>query len=372
MTSLRAKLLIPVILLLGTNLMLAANYAVGTCKPGLPSFSTISSAVSGVPSGSTVEVCPGTYAEQVFITQSLTLKGIASGNNSDVVIAAPTSGLTTIVSIFGLTVAPQVAVSAGPVNISNITVDGTGNGVTCPTWLAGIFYGDGSSGIVNAVTARNLSTLSCATSIGAWLEGNSGESITVENSSFHDIDNSSVLTNGSFSPTVKANSMEAAFIQVQWAGGPGSVTGNVMNGGSVGVLIEAPGSVSGNTITNSGTYGIWVPFSVGGGLMATSNKISNVPTGIYSSDSGDTYKGNTITKVGTAVEFNCTSPTVVSNAITDATTGLDQVPASFSAANSFNSVATIRTDGCGAGPTKQASLLSVRLGQPMIGPDKRR
>ena len=36
----------------------ATKYAVGTCQPHLPSYSTISQAVSSVPSGSTIEVCP--------------------------------------------------------------------------------------------------------------------------------------------------------------------------------------------------------------------------------------------------------------------------------------------------------------------------
>jgi len=54
---------------------LAGSYAVGTCKPTLPSFASISVAVSSVPPSSTVLVCPGTYKEQVTISQPLTLQG---------------------------------------------------------------------------------------------------------------------------------------------------------------------------------------------------------------------------------------------------------------------------------------------------------
>jgi len=333
------------------NSMLAATFAVGSCKPSLPSYGSISAAVSSVPSGSTVEVCPGTYAEQVFITQSLTLKGIASGNTSDVIITVPVSGLTVISDVFGDQIAAPVAVTAGSVNISNLTVDGTGNGVTSPTWLTGIYYGDGSSGIVSEVTVRNLSAF--GRGIGAWIVGLGGESITVENSSFHDIDNASVLPAGSFSPTVKGNTMEANFIQVQWLGGPGSLTGNVMNSGQIGVFTDSPGTVSGNTITKATSYGIWMPFGPGS-FNVTSNKISNVPTGIYLTEGGDTYKANSITKVGIAIECNCFVPTVVSNTINDAGTGLDNVPASFSGANAFNNVGTIRTGGCAAARSKGA------------------
>jgi hypothetical protein len=43
-----------------------STYAVGTCLPTLPFFTTISQAVSSVPAGSTIKVCAGSYAEQVL------------------------------------------------------------------------------------------------------------------------------------------------------------------------------------------------------------------------------------------------------------------------------------------------------------------
>jgi pectin methylesterase-like acyl-CoA thioesterase len=64
----------------------ASTYYVGTCKSG--SFATISAAVnsSSVAPGSTVEVCPGTYNEQVIISKPLTLRGITANNSSGVYI----------------------------------------------------------------------------------------------------------------------------------------------------------------------------------------------------------------------------------------------------------------------------------------------
>src|SRR6266446_7579672 len=123
----RVLFLLAIGLLLAASPMLAANYAVGTCKPSLPSYATISGAVSGVPPGSTVLVCPGTYPEQVTIAQSLTLKGISSGNAGQAVITIPPSGLTAKTSGDGYTIAAQVDVTAGTVNISDITVDATGS-----------------------------------------------------------------------------------------------------------------------------------------------------------------------------------------------------------------------------------------------------
>src|SRR5438309_8962571 len=124
MSYLRILFMLAIGLLLGVSPTLAANYAVGTCKPSLPSFTTISPAVSGVPPGSTVLVCPGTYPEQVTIAQPLTLKGISSGNAGQAVITVPGSGLTVVTSGKGASIAPQVHVTADPVNIRDITVDG--------------------------------------------------------------------------------------------------------------------------------------------------------------------------------------------------------------------------------------------------------
>jgi pectin methylesterase-like acyl-CoA thioesterase len=226
MSRLRVLVLIAMGLLLGVHPMLAAIFAVGTCKASLLSYATISAAVSSVPPGSTVEVCPGTYPEQVTIAQPLTLKGITitSENAGQAVITVPGSpGLIVVTGGFGESIAAQVGVTvtAGPVNISDITVDGTGSTVPSPAWLAGIFYESGSSGTVNEVAVRNLSA--SGRGVGVWAEnaGATNEFVTVENSSFHDIDDSAVVTDSN-QPTpfamVKGNYMETAGYYVQWGG----------------------------------------------------------------------------------------------------------------------------------------------------------
>jgi hypothetical protein len=134
-----------------------------------------------------------------------------------------------------------------------------------------------------------------------------------------------------------------------------------MNGGSIGVSVHGPVTVSGNTIANSTFEGI----VASDGVTATSNKISNASKGIFDGGGGNTYKSNAITKVGVGIEFNCQSPTAVSNTINDATTGLDSVPSTFSGANSFNNVVTLRTDGCGFRPTPPAAPQSGPLRAPV-------
>ncbi len=49
--------------------------------------------LAAVPSGSMVEVCPGTYPEQVVISKPLTLEGITIGNADQAVITVPNIGL---------------------------------------------------------------------------------------------------------------------------------------------------------------------------------------------------------------------------------------------------------------------------------------
>jgi len=370
MSRLRASLLSVAVLLFSAQLALAANYAVGTCKSSLPSYPTISAAVAGVPAGSTIEVCPGTYSEQVFINQALTLEGIASGNSSDVVILPPASGLTTVTDSYsGLTFAPLVEVTTGPVNISNVTVDGTGNNVSCSnpgqTWLIGIFYNDGSSGTVNEVTARNMTTSGCGDGTGVWAESSGSDAVTIENSSFHDNEDSSIISYGSLVATIKGNTTVGSTYNVQWLS-LGTVTANVFEGAYYGIYSESSGTISGNTITNSTFAGLY-PF--GFGAVFTSNKISASPYGIYLLDfgSGDTFKSNTITKTGTGVEFNCYAATVSSNIINDAGTGLDQVPSSFSGSNHFDNVATIRTN-CASVASKHG--LAGTPGKPLTTFDK--
>jgi len=335
-------------LLIGTHPVRANAFAVGTCQPHLQSYPTISAAVAAVPPGSTVLVCPGTYGEQITISQPLTLEGVSSANSSDVIIAVPASGLNVITDSYGQTIATQVAVTAGPVNISNITVDGTGANVGgYPTFLDGILYESGSSGTISRVTIRNLSDSGAATGIYAENSNPTEESVTIENSSFHDIDNSAVivLTNSppTLNATVTGNTMESS-INVQWLGPSGNLTGNVIRGGLIGIYLSiSTANVSGNVVTDSSEFGIWAPFQ--GGVSATSNKISNSGTGINFTQPGDTFTSNVITQSQVGIEFNCIPATVSGNTINEAGVGIDGVPASFTGTNGFVSVGTVR-NGC--------------------------
>jgi hypothetical protein len=153
-----ARLLSIAVLTLGCRLAWASTitYEVGTCKPHLPSYTSISAALAATPAPNVVQVCPGTYYEQIEITQPVTLEGLAVENSDQVIIAVPGGGLVQNVGRFGVQLWVNNVV--GPVTITNITVDATGNGVTAAAVL-GIYY-QYSSGTINRVTIRNQQSTS--------------------------------------------------------------------------------------------------------------------------------------------------------------------------------------------------------------------
>src|SRR5580700_1043739 len=69
----------------------AATVAVGTCT-NFPYYTTIQTAVTASPAGSTIEICPGTYAEQVTINKKLTLIGVANSQSQKAPVIVPPSG----------------------------------------------------------------------------------------------------------------------------------------------------------------------------------------------------------------------------------------------------------------------------------------
>jgi hypothetical protein len=197
-----------------------------SCKPSVASYPTISQAVSSVPKGSTIYICPGTYAEQVVITKSLTLTGVAangttgtaaSGSNNPVIVS-PAGGVAVNTSDLsgypnGEPTAAQILVQtpsnalATPivVNINNIAVDGSNNGLSgCGTDLVGIYY-QNASGTVNHVTARyqelDAADFGCQDGLAIYAQSGYGSggtaTVTIEDSMVHDYDKNGITADGS-------------------------------------------------------------------------------------------------------------------------------------------------------------------------------
>src|ERR1700683_4673256 len=195
------------------------------CK-NVASYPTISLAVSSVPAGSLIYICPGTYAEQVVITKKLTLEGVAgngaiaaaaSGSNNPVIVS-PAGGVLVNTNDLNLPpynqpTAAQILVQtpsnalATPivVSISNITVDGSNNGLSgCATDLVRIYY-QNASGTLNHVTARyqelGASDFGCQDGLAIYAQSGYGTggsaAVIIENSSVHDYDKNGITADGS-------------------------------------------------------------------------------------------------------------------------------------------------------------------------------
>ena len=348
--------------------LLAKTYYVGSCKTG--AYSTIGAAVAAVPAGSIVDVCPGTYPEQVVISQPLTLQGIASGGSSQAIITMPASGLTTTTSVIFATVAAQLEVTAGPVNITGITVDGTATSSVCPTvWDIGIYYFSGSSGTINAVQTANQNCNAYGMGIYAENETATPLSITVENgnvtrASEFGIEACSAETPSTLTATIKnnyvANTSIGINIDCQTAA---TVTGNFVDTTSyIGILAGNPSTkVIANTVTNAfngirvggngpEVSGNTVVDAEGGIVLdavgtATSNHIVNSAWGLWFAVPGSTAENNLIIQAQYGALFQCLTETVSGNTFVGAGVGFEEYPGTSTGTNKFYNVPTLTT-GC--------------------------
>jgi hypothetical protein len=333
----------------------ASTVGVGTCPQSLIMFTTIQAAINAVPSGSVIKVCPGNYAEQLLITKKLTLEGIASSGQDATVITPPVGGVQINTNDQRGTVAAMVLVqnTAGPVTLSNLTVDGTGNQFTSDD-LRGILYQD-ASGTVNHAAVRNIVPNDTPTGDqsgqGIMVETTNSSSavLTVENSSVHNYNKNGIVARyggakltaignyvqGSPNDQIASNGIEIAF-----EGATGTIKNNVVinnvytaaggnpaNGAS-GILLYDTlelGNiiVSGNTVGNAqeGIAIVRDTTSIGDGVTVNANKIF----GTSSFDAIDVCtNGNVITnnviyntaQSGVHLDASCSGSTGNNNSVT--------------------------------------------------------
>jgi hypothetical protein len=278
------------------------------CK-ALPSYSTISTAVSSVPAGSLIYICPGTYAEQVVITKKLTLEGVAgngstgaaaSGSNNPVIVSPAGGVLVNSNDLYGFpsgqSTAAQILVqtpsnSLGTpivVNISNITVDGSNNLLgDCSIDLVGIYY-QNANGTVNHVTTRYQELapdlFGCQDGLAIYAQSGYGSggtaTVTIENSNVHDYDKNGITADGSGT---------VATITGNYVVGIGATPLTAQNG--IQLSDGARGKISNNTVTDD------VYVNPSDCVIGTSCYSA---TGILLYDSGGT-SGNHVTVSGNTV-----------------------------------------------------------------------
>jgi len=355
------------------------TYVVGTCK-GATRFSTIQSALDASPAPNTVEVCPGQYAEQVTITQPVTLEGITARNGDLAQIVLPgnyevNAGLLRQEGDPYPTVAQVYVnnVSGGAVNLKNLDVNGEGFSPNMDR-LAGIFYQE-SSGTINQV----ITSFQTGGGVGMVLQGGSSHSsVTVENSSIHDFDLVGIWAVGpSSAPDLKvtlennniATSQSNVFSNLLIEEGTdATVSGNVVSGGITGISMNGSvGSITGNTVLRSGT-GI----SLGSdGPSVKSNMVFNTTDYgiVVGSDlEAPVIEGNTVMSVdqpgsldvtGTAIELDCAkvrSGHVRSNTMMDSLYGYGDVPSGFTGSGTYGGVITPVTTCTNNAPASTASF----------------
>lgn len=344
-------LLLAAVLHLGARPAAAQNVVVGRCMPKLASFATIQAAVFAAPLNATVFVCPGTYPEQVTLSAPVTVEGVVSGTLGRAVITVPPNGLVNNSTLLtGGTLAAQVLVTVGTpsVNITNITVDGSG-GNPSAAFLVGIVYDIGTSGTVNKVTVRNQNPSLVGYGIVAQNSLTINGSVTIENSSIHDVNLFGIFAVSNQTPptltaTIRGNRISTYPNGVGiWDQSAGTVVGNVINAASDGIDLGSTASAVANTVQNA-QHGIDVS---GSGNVVKSNTVFNSSiAAIELFVNGATVENNIITEAPVGIEFGCFTGTVSGNTINDASTGIDTVPTSFNLGNTFQNVDTTRRGGC--------------------------
>jgi Periplasmic copper-binding protein (NosD) len=266
------------------------------CKPSLVHFATIQLAVNAVPAGSTVDVCPGTYPEQVVINKNLTLQGVADAGQDAAVIVAPGGGLLQNTSSLatGNPIAAQILVQAPAtsVKLSNLTVDGSNNGITggCPGTGSpvpdpmGIYYQNASgtvtrASVLNEVLGAGLT--GCQGGLGIFVQSGGGgtSTVSITNNNVENYQKNGITGNeAGTTVTIKGNTVI----------GQGPTSGAAEN--SIQIGFGATGSISGNTVGSD----VWTPDVFGdtgdaaAGLLVyasqsvaiTSNNVNNTQYGI--------------------------------------------------------------------------------------------
>ena len=344
----RSQFILAFALLFLAPAVLSQTVAVGTCLPQLKSYPTISQAVSSVTPGSIIEVCPGTYPEQVIITQPLTLRGVHAGNAGNATVTVPSSGLTksVIAPTNGTNMFFQILVQgteSGMVIINNLAINGSSSAnSTLNGAIEGIYY-QNSSGVINGVATSNQKGNGSGFGIFVEATTSPAKTVTVKNSSVHDFDTEGIRTNGggvppsltaniTFNTVISSSSFSgnavAGGIDIQ--GAAGSIMNNrvVTHPASagisagVGIAFASNSIITGNTVANF-SVGIW---GLGTSNTIKSNQVTLAGSGIVLSASSNVVENNFLFNLngGAGISFNCTGTgnTVINNIVNDAVWGI--------------------------------------------------
>jgi hypothetical protein len=313
--------------------LMATTVQVGTCRNHVATFTTIQAAVNASSPGGTVLVCPGTYPEQVTVKKALTITGVQSGTLDAAVVVAPSGGAVqnTTSLATGNPIAAQLLVTETTgVNISNLTIDGSNNGISSSgcTPLVGVLY-QNASGTVNHVAAINQAltgnSIGCQVGLAIFVQsGNGGTSnVTISNSHVENYQKNGITGNEiGTTVTIRGNTVI----------GQGRTNGAAEN--SIQIGFGAAGKITSNvamddvwapdTISDSADAASGILVYASNGVTVSGNTVGNTQFGIaFVSDStlgpadGGTVTGNRVsaTHIFDGIELCGSSNTVQSNRI---------------------------------------------------------
>ncbi|HMF54847.1 MAG TPA: NosD domain-containing protein [Pyrinomonadaceae bacterium] len=268
-------------------------------------FTSIQAAVTAASPGDTINVCPGTYHEQVTINKSLTVQGISVKNQNQAIVmpAAVSSNTTSLTS--GNPIAPIILVDrTSKVNLINLTVDGSTGGLTgcaAPNYI-GVYYRN-ASGRIEGLAVRNIKlgagSEGCQNGLGIFVQSGQGGSSKVDilSTSVHDYQKNGITANEAGTEVnIKGNAVT----------GVGSTPFIAQNGIQLG--FGAKGTIDGNTVINH-VYAPCTPSNPAGcnngsstnilifnsdNVKVTKNTTGNSQTNIYYQGNRGEVSGNTV------------------------------------------------------------------------------
>jgi hypothetical protein len=290
----------------------AQTLAVGTCT-AFPNYPTIQQAVNAATGFATIEVCPGTYPEQVFISKPLTLEGVPSSGQQVAVVVPPVGGVVKNTRDFdanNLPVAAQILVQdTFGVTLKDLVVDGAGNGLSgCGTDIMGILF-QNASGAVNHVVTRNQTLdpadYGCQDGEGIFVETQSQygylSMVSVKNSSVHNYQKNGI-TGDDLGTTMTISSNEVQ----GWGASPAIAQNGIQ------LCCGATGKITSNSVIDDiytgpsyGASGILLYDTLeNSGISVGSNTVGNAqyPVALVTDDSfGSNQYGDGVTVSGNQI-----------------------------------------------------------------------
>jgi nitrous oxidase accessory protein NosD len=291
-----------------------ATAAVLQVCPTGATYTTIQAAITAATAGDRIEVCAGTFTEQLTVTKSVTIAGAGSGQTT-IQAPSPLVASQDIVTVSGAGVV---------VDLGGVTIKGPGPTNDCSGLLSGVFVRDGAHASIHddLITAiRNnpidgcqkgvgvrvgraaLSTSGTAAISGTTISGYQKGGIVVDGPG-----SGATITGNTITGAGPTDAVAQNGIQVSRAA-TATVTGNTISGnaytragGATGILLYSnlgAVTVSGNTFQDD-DLGISVLNVSGGPVSVKSNKVSGGDRGItLEATQGTLVEQNTVTGAAT-------------------------------------------------------------------------